>query len=191
MDKKIIEDWLKTDDGKQWEQEFKKGLLSKNNELIQSLKQANGNNADTEQRLTALQKELEQERAALKAALLSEPLAKILEQKNVFKILIPEVVNKLAEVYDLYVEGNGEHREAIGTIDGKELTLDDIVDTWANSGEGKEYINPVLPGQIVSTAPNFGTELPPTLKGRTGQQLAAMTDDDFEHVLKQEIINGC
>ena len=182
-----LEKWIATKSGTDWLNEKKAGLLSKNNELINSLKTANGSIADYELRLAAVTKEADQERGALKQALLVTPLEKLLEEKNVFKILLPHITKELCEVYDLTIKADGDNRQAVGTIDGQELPLADIVETWVKSENAKEFIQQPIVGFTMPQVKGGIVDEIQTLKGKTGRELARMTDKEFEQVLSKGV----
>lgn len=154
MDVKELEKWLDTDDGKKWLEVQKKGLLDKNAELLEKLKDANGKADTLNERIRILESDLVKEQGATKELLISKPLAEKLEKMGVYKILIPELSKTITETYGLQI-ANGN---AIGKVkeDGKEteLNLDQIIDAWAKSDSAKDCLRP-QDTKTQSTVPDF------------------------------------
>ena len=154
MDLKEIEKWLETEQGKQWLETQKKGLIDKNNELLEKLKTANGELEKANGNIQKLESDLTQSQAVISDTLLSKPLAQKLKEKGVFEVLIPNLTKTILESYGLHIaDGN-----AVGKVnkDGKEteLTLDQIIESWSKSDRAKDCFKPV-DIQTQSTSPDF------------------------------------
>jgi len=154
MDVQELEKWVLTDEGKQWIEAQKKGLLDKNTELLEKLKKANGELETANGNIQKLEGDLSKAQGVNKEVLLSRPLAEKLKQKGVFEVLIPELSKTIEGTYGLQL-ANGN---AIGkTKDGEketELTLDQIIEHWAKSDSAKDCFKP-QGIKTESTSPDF------------------------------------
>jgi hypothetical protein len=191
MDLKEIEKWVETTEGKKWLDGKKEGLIRKNEELIKELKHAGGGLSDTSLRLADVEKQLLDKQAELKRALLDIPLEKLLKENGVFEILIPQISRELCEIYDLGIKGNAGDMKITGTVMNEneplELPMGDIVDTFLKTETGRQYVNPAnMKTQIISTCLNVkgGDPSSKSLEGKTGRELAQMSDSDFQDAIK-------
>jgi len=154
MDLKELNSWVETDEGKQWLEAQKKGLLDKNSELLEKVTKGNAETGTLNERIRLLESELSKEQGITREVLLSRPLAEKLKQKGVFEVLIPELSKTIAETYGLQL-ANGN---AIGKVkEGEketELTLDQIIDTWSKSEMSKDCFKP-QEVKTQSTSPDF------------------------------------
>jgi hypothetical protein len=149
-----LQKWLETEPGKKWSEAHKKGLVDKNNELLEKLKTANGELEKANGTIQKLEGDLTQSQAVINDTLLSKPLAEKLTQKGVFPVLIPELSKTISEGYALRIaDGN-----AVGKVteNGKEtvLSLDQIIESWAKSDKAKDCFKP-RETETVSTGPDF------------------------------------
>jgi hypothetical protein len=193
MDIKELEKWSETKDGISWLDGKKAGLIKKNDELLAQLKTVNGGVSELSSRFTETEKQLEIEKAAMRQALLVQPLEKALLDKKVFPVVIPHLKSELIEVYGLDVKNvDGGSRSAIGTIelDGAkvEKPLCEIIDLWAQTESAKSYIPPgektVVSTSIVS---GVGSSHGQPLDGLSGRELAAMSDSEFNRKKKKKL----
>jgi hypothetical protein len=193
MDLKQLETWIETTEGKKWLDSQKEGLLKKNEELIKELKTAGGSLSELTQRVTDTEKQLETEKAAIRQALLVQPLQNSLTEK-VFPVILPHLMNELCETYGLAVKAASDGtRAAIGTVEINgtkvEKTLSEIVDHWTQTDGAKSYLIP-QPTTVVSTciaASGKNSQGQQQLDGLTGRELAAMTEQDFQSAVKGKL----
>ena len=154
MDLKELEKWLETEPGKQWLEAQKKGLLDKNSELLEKVSKGNAENKTLYERIGSLESDLTKSQAVVNDTLLSKPLANKLKEKGVFEVLIPELSKTIAETYGLQlVNGNATGKVKEGEKE-QELTLDQIIDTWAKLDTSKDCFKP-QDLQTQSTSPDF------------------------------------
>ncbi|MCL2185250.1 MAG: hypothetical protein FWB86_05265 [Treponema sp.] len=178
--------WLETVDGSAWLEKQKAGLIKKNEQLLNELK-----NTASGSSLAELQKQLDQEKAALHQSLIDQPLERTLLTKGIIPICIPELKRKLVQSYGLSIKADGENRTATGKIDvdgvSTEKPLSDILEIWTESTEAKEYIKPPL--HMVSTTPDLtgGDRVKPTIRGKNGRELLEMSDNDFSIAIQEEM----
>ena len=154
MDIKELEQWILTNEGQQWIEAQKKGLLDKQAEILEKLTKGNAENKTLYERIASLESNLSKEQAVNKEVLLSRPLAQKLKEKGVFEVLIPELSKTIAETYGLQLlDGN-----ATGKVNdnGKEtvLTLDQVIESWAKSDQAKDSLKP-QDIKTQSTSPDF------------------------------------
>ena len=169
MDIKELELWLETAEGKQWIEAQKKGLLDKNNELLEKITGSNAANKTLNERIINLESDLLNEQAVSKEVLLSRPLAEKLKQKGVFEVLIPEISKTISETYGLQiVNGN-----ATGKVKECEketvLSLDQIIESWSKTDKAKDSFKP-QDIKTQSTSADFKQGSTPTID----RELAAM-----------------
>jgi hypothetical protein len=189
MDLNELTEWLKTDIGQKWGEEFKAPLLNKRDELLTALKDSNGKLAEMDQRSISAASELAQERAALSAVLVDQELARLLRNKKVMETAIPATIAKLKESYALTVRADGANRLAIGKKPGMDETvsLNEIVSTWSTTPEAQQITlnnatgGGALGGSVSATASQ-------TLGSKSGPSLARMSDSDF-HALREKSMN--
>jgi hypothetical protein len=191
MDLKELEKWVESADGKKWLDGKKEGLIKKNEELIKELKTAGGGLSDTSSRLADVEKQLLDKQAELKRALLDIPLEKLLKENGVFEILIPQISRELSEVYALSIKGNAGDMKVTGTIKNEneslELPMNELVDTFLKTETGRQYVNPAnIKTQTISTCLDVkGGDRPgKPLEGKTGIELARMSDTEFQDAIK-------
>jgi len=195
MDLKALNEWTETPEGESWLNEKKQGVLSKNTELLQALKTANGGLSETSQRLADTEKALEIEKAELKRVLLDTPLDKMLKDYGCFEILIPQIIREIKETYGLSINGNAGDLKVTGTVkkeDGTEsqMPMGDIVDSFLKTETGRQYVNPAnLKTEVISTTLDVkgGSKPTDSLTGKTGQELAKMTDQEFQDAIQQSM----
>jgi hypothetical protein len=141
MDINELEKWILTNEGKQWTDNQKSGLLNKNSELLAALKETNGKLAESDQRSTAAAEELAGERAALSSLLVDQELSRLLKETHVFEMLIPTVTKELKDRHAITVKADGLKRTPFGIVKGKdgtetETSLNGIVSAWAETPDG-------------------------------------------------------
>jgi hypothetical protein len=190
MDIKELETWIKTTEGIKWLDTQKEGLIRKNEQLIGELKSAGGGVSELTQRVTDLQKQLDDKQAELKKALLFNPLDKLLKDNGCFEILIPQISRELQEIYDFTIDGNAG--DTTGKVkneaEAQALPLGVIVDTFLKSESGRQFVNPAsLKTQVISTTLDVKGGDPPCkpLEGKTGIELAQMSDSEFQTAIQQ------
>ncbi|MCL2174578.1 MAG: hypothetical protein FWB73_00905 [Treponema sp.] len=167
MDIKELEKWVTTNEGQQWLEAQKKGLLDKNNELLEKITGSNATNKTLNERITSLESDLLKSQAVVNDTLLSKPLKEKLKQKGVFEVLIPELSKTISDSYAIQiVNGN-----AIGKVKGNEteLTLDQIIESWSKSDQAKDSLKP-QEIKTQSTSADFKQGITPTVD----RELAAM-----------------
>jgi hypothetical protein len=135
-------EWVKSEDGAAWLEGQKSGLLGKNKELLEALRQTNGKAAEQAQRASDLEKILVEERGAVSKLVVDEQLARLLREMNVMEPAIPGIVSELKESYGLTAKADGQTRKAIGktkATDGseKEVDLDAILAEWSQTPTAK------------------------------------------------------
>jgi len=196
MDIKELEEWLKTNEGIQWADSLKSGLVNKRDELLAALKEANGKLAEENLRFAAAQKSLEEERAALSSVLIDKELARLLKGENVFETVIPGTVQALKESYGITVKADGPNRLARGMIKGddgteKESDLTGIVSSWIRTPEAKRIVLNTNNGGGAS-GNEFKRDIPAPNKlgGLSGRSLAAMSDDEFRNMRTMALNNA-
>jgi len=185
MDLKELETWTGTPAGIKWLDGKKEGLLKKNEQLIKELKAAGGGMSELTQRVSDLEKQLEDKQVELKRSLIDVPLEKLLKEYGVFEILIPQISRELCEVYDLRISD----MKAIGTVKNEneslELPIGDIVNDFLKTETGKQYVNPAAIKTVSTCLDVKGGDLPnKALEGKTGRELAQMSDSDFENAIQ-------
>jgi hypothetical protein len=142
MNVQELEKWILTNEGQQWLEAQKKGLLDKQAELLEKVSKGNAENKTLNERIASLESDLSTSQAVVNDTLLSKPLAEKLKQKGVFEVLIPEISKTIAGAYGLRLaDGN-----AIGKVnDGgneQELTLDQVIESWSRSEQAKDCFKP-------------------------------------------------
>jgi len=193
MDIKELEKWLETDEGKQWGEQYKAPLLSKRNELLAALKEANGKLAEQDLRsAAAAAEELIQERAALSSVLVDREIASLLKNANVFETVIPGTVAAIKETYGIQVKADGPNRIAHGMIQGedgavKESSIADIVSAWCKTPEAQKVILNTNNGGGAPGSSNRVVTKQSPLETLSGPALAAMSDAEFEAMRKQTL----
>ena len=142
MDLKELEKFILSDEGSAWLEAQKKGLLDKNNELLEKVSKGNAETKTLYERIASLESDLSKEQTVNREVLLSRPLANKLKEKGVFEVLIPELSKTIAETYGLQlVNGNAIGKVKEGEKE-QELTLDQIIDTWSKSDASKDCFKP-------------------------------------------------
>lgn len=141
MDMNELETWIKTSEGQTWADTLKKPLIDKRDELLSELKAVNGRFASEAQRAADSLKLLDEERAAIRKAVIDAPLAAALEKIGAPPGVVPGVIAELKEVGDFQVKASGLDRSAtviLKNAEGKpeELDLGSFVDRW-NKADGK------------------------------------------------------
>ena len=163
MNVQELDQWvMENEDGKQWLEAHKKGLLDKQADLLEKVTKGNAENKTLNERIGNLESELSKAQAVVNDTLLSKPLVEKLKEKGVFEVLIPELQKTIAETYGLqFVNGN-----AIGKVkDGEketELTLDQIIELWSKSDQAKDCFKP-QEIKTQSTSPDFKQGGSPTV----------------------------
>jgi len=194
MDVNELNKWLETEEGKQWSDSLKSGLVNKRDELLQALKDANGKLAEMDQRSTAAEALIKEEQAALAAVLVDQGLAQLLKDAHVFDVAVPSSIATLKETYGIKVRADGLNRSAVGIIkgdDGKEIEkpLADIVSSWSKTQEAKQVIQNTNSGggghggMVSIPQSNTG------LKNLSGPALASLSDAEFTN-MRNQALNG-
>jgi predicted nuclease with TOPRIM domain len=196
MDVKALNEWAETEAGKKWLDEKKEGLRKKNEQLIKELKSQTSGISELTQRVTDMEKALENKQAELKRSLIDIPLEKQLKEHGVFEILIPQISREISETYGLNINGNANDIKVTGTIKNENetesqiLPMNEIVDFHLKTEAGKQYVNPAnVKTEIISTTLDVkgGDKPSKTLEGKTGRELAQMSDSDFQDAIKQSM----
>jgi hypothetical protein len=193
MDINELNQWLETEEGEKWGDEFKAPLLSKRDELLAALKEANGKLAESEQRSSAAAEELSQERAALSTLVVDKELSRLLREAHVMEPIISSLVAELKERNAITVKADGPNRQAVGKTKGedgteKEASLEEIVSLWRETLAAKAVtLNNATGGG--STGSTGGVVNTPTLQALRGPDLAKMSDDQF-HIMRQNAMSA-
>ena len=189
MDLEQLEQWIETDEGKQWADALKSGLVNKRDELLKSIKDGNAALTELEQRAAAAEKSLSEERAALSAILVDQELSRLLKDARVFDNAIPSTIATLKENYVIQVKADGLNRTACGKVKGADGTetetdLAGIVTAWRKTPEAKQI---ALATSTGGGAPGSGAHAIVTtdLKNISGPALAKMSDAEFQNARSQ------
>lgn len=184
IDTAELNTWISsTEEGRAWAEALKAPLLTKRDELLESLRQANGKAAEALRAKADAEALLASERTAIEKLVVDDALAAALEKAHVFKTAIPGIVAELKESYGLQSRANGEERKALGKIkdaDGteREASIDQIVERFTASELGKSVTSSGLNvggGAIApSSAPRLTREAVAAMDPRT---IAARLDD--------------
>jgi len=196
MDVNQLNTWIETEEGKQWLDSQKSGLVNKRDELLEALKQSTAKLAEQDQRSAAAEALVKEERAALTTALVDGELVRLLKSANVFEAVVPATVALLKESHAIQIKANGPNRKASGTVKGadgteSELGLADIVSAWCRTPEAKQVIRNgntgggALPGNVIT-----GSLFTPDLKNISGQSLAKMSDAEFQSARNAALLNA-
>jgi len=192
MDLKELNSWVETDDGKQWLEAQKKGLLDKNSELLDSLHKSNADMAELGRRLAAAESSLEAEKAFVSCQLIDQKLEALLNNKRFFKTIIPHCIERLKNGYAITVKADGENRAAMGTIkdaegNEKQLSLAECFEHWSQLPDNHDLTPPQNMGGDATgnTSSSISTRTMPM----NGQELAKLTDAEFE-TLRQQTMRG-
>jgi hypothetical protein len=154
MDLQELTKWLETPEGKAWIEAHKKGLIDKNNELLEKLTSGNATTNQLNEKVVKLESDLLKANSTIREVLLSRPLADKLKTKGVFEALIPTLAETITQSYGLEIKTNGNDFEVIGKDNGKETGLDSIIDTWSKTDQAKECFKPA-DLKKESTSPDF------------------------------------
>jgi len=196
MDLKELEKWVESAEGIKWLDGKKSGLIKKNEELIKELKTASGGMSELTQRVTDMEKQLLDKQAVINDTLLSKPLEKQLKENGCFEILIPQISREISETYGLNINGNAGDIKVTGTIKNENetesqiLPMNEIVDFHLKTEAGKKYINPQnVKTEVISTSLDVkgGSKPIDSLTNKTGQELAKMTDQEFQDAIQQSM----
>jgi len=180
-----LNSWVVTDEGAAWLENQKLPLVNKKNELLSALKAGNAKIAELDQRSSAAEKALDEERSILSTFLVDKQLTELLKSANVFETVIPGTVAELKERYAIRVKADGPNRTAQGLIQGedgaaREVNLAAIVSEWSRSPEARSVILETNNG---GGAPGSGVyrKTPPAaaLAHLSGPALAKMSDAEF------------
>jgi len=154
MDLQELNKWLETAEGKQWLDSQKKGLIDKNNELLEKVTGSNATNNQLNEKVVKLESDLLKANGTIREVLLSRPLADKLKSKGVFETLIPTLAETITQSYGLEIKANGNDLNVMGKVDGKETGLDQILDAWSKGDKAKECFKPA-DLKRESTSPDF------------------------------------
>ena len=193
MDLHELNEWLKTEEGIQWLDTQKAGLVNKRDELLSALKDSNAKLAELDQRSAAAESLVKEERAALAKVMIDQGLARLLKEANIYESVIPSVTATLKETYGIQVKADGLNRLAVGKLKGdngeeKELSLNEIIDVWRKTPEAKE-VTPNLNsggGSIPMPVSNARYSIP-DLQKIQGRTLASMSDAEFQNMREQAL----
>jgi hypothetical protein len=191
MDKEALQNWLETEEGKQWAGEYKSGLVNKNSELLAAIHKSDADMAAINQRLTEAEGNLEAERAITSGYLIDAELTRLLKQANVFEEPIPRIVSAMKSAYGLTVKVDGDNRTAIGMLKNEsgedtEAALDAVVAAWAKEPDSKFFIKCTSTGGGATGSSSRGAP-PPALNRLSGQALAAMSDEQFNSIRNNQL----
>jgi len=195
MDITELETWIKTDEGKQWEEQLKAPLLKNRDLLLSELKIANGKLSEAEQRNAQTENDLSEEKAVVSKLLIDNELRRLLNNTHVFEALIPDIANSLKNAYSITVKASGGDRMAMGKLKDKEgneteAALEAIIKAWAELPESKSVIRNVNSGGGAIGSFYRGSTAPKPLSKLSGPALASMSDTEFRDRRNSEIIQG-
>jgi len=142
MDLNELNAFIATDEGKAWADGLKKPLLDKRDELLESIRQANGKTAEALRAKADLEKLYGEERQAVEKNVIDGTLARNLKEARVMEPAIPGIIAELKETYGLAVKADGPNRSATGKMKGpdgaeREVGLNDILATWSATDAAK------------------------------------------------------
>jgi len=184
--------WISSDEGKAWADALKAPLLAKRDELLISLREANGRVAQVASRATDAEKLLAEERVAVERTVVDGELTRILKDKRVMEPVIPGVIAELKQAYGLAVHADGADRRALGKLKDeagnvKDVDLSAIYAAWSQTAAAREVT--LDAGGSGGAAPGSGGHnqppAPPRLSSLSGRALASMSDEDFQTALNQ------
>jgi hypothetical protein len=194
MDVNELNQWIETEEGKKWGDEFKAPLLNKRDELLAALKEANGKLTDLEQRSAGAAEELSQERAALSALVVDKELTRMLKEAHIMEQALPSVIAELKNSYGITVKANGPEPQAIDKTKGedgteKEAGLAEIVSEWATTSAARQVLlNASAGGGASGSAWRAPTTS--TLDKLSGPALAKLSDAEFQAMRQSAIAQG-
>jgi len=122
--------------------------------------------------------------------LIDIPLENTLREYGCFEILIPQICRELSEVYDLHIKDSLPMGKLKNDNESIELPMGDIVDSFLKTETGRQYVNPArIKTEIVSTCLDVKGGNKPTnsLGNKTGQELAKMSDQEFQDAIQQSM----
>jgi len=187
-----LEKWLESEEGQQWAEGYKSPLIAKRDELLAEVKNANGRFSELEQRFNSTESELKAERDFISRQVVDKELKYQLEKAGCFDFVIPQVMQHLKDNYVITVAANGQNREAAGVIkkeDGtvQAATLTDILEHWIKLDEAKQVIKNGNTGGGAPGSTTHSNSHPNGLRGLSSQQIAAMSETEFNTRCQQEI----
>jgi hypothetical protein len=188
-----LNEWINSDEGRRWGDEYKSALLKNRDTLLSELKSSGAKLSDTDQRLVQTENELSAERAALSKFLIDNELGRLLKNVNVVETLIPAITNDLKNAYGITVKASGDDRTATGKLRDKEgneieATLSAIVDVWKELPESKQVrLNVNTGGGATGSTGRGWPTGQPDMNKLSGRQLANTSDSDFEAWRQQEL----
>jgi len=192
MDVNQLNEWINTDDGKKWGEEFKSPLLKNRDNLLSELKSSGAKFSEIEQRLIRTENELSGEKAIVSKFLIDHELNRLLENVNVVEALIPAITNDLKNAYGITVKADGDDRTVSGTLKDKEgkdveATLSAIVDAWKELPESKQVRMNTNSGGGATGGTLSQNNKPQDMNNLSGRQLANTSDSDFAAWRQQEL----
>jgi hypothetical protein len=184
--------WIETDEGKQWADILKSGLMNKNNELLAAIHKSDADMAGISQRLTEAEGNLENERAYIKSVIVDQALEALLNDRHYFKTIIPHCIETIKNAYGVNVRADGAGRSAVGTVkdaegNDKQISLSECFEHFDNIPENHDMCPPRNSG---GGAPGGGSYYGGTNTMSTdGRELAKLSDAQFE-ALRQQTLRG-
>jgi hypothetical protein len=142
MDLQELEKWITADEGKKWLEAQKKGLVDKNNELLEKVASGNAAAVQLNEKAVKLESDLLKANSTIREVLLSKPLAEKLKANGIFETLIPTLAETITKSYGLEIKTNGNDFDVMGKDNGKEQSLDQIIDAWSKLESSKECFKP-------------------------------------------------
>ncbi|MCL1814894.1 MAG: hypothetical protein FWG27_03610 [Treponema sp.] len=188
-----LNEWINTDDGKKWGDEFKSALLKNRDDLLSEIKVSGAKLSELEQRFSQTENELSAEKAALSKFLIDDELNRLLSNTTVFTDYIPMVCKTLKETYGFNVVANGDSRKAVGKYkdkDGNETEADMqaiVFDVWSKTEGAKQFMRNNNTGGGAPGSSNVSTRRLPVLNNMDGRQLAGMSDAEFTAARQQQL----
>jgi len=187
-----LNEWITTEPGQKWGDEFKSPLLKNRDDLLSELKAAGSRSSLLEQRVKETENELSLEKAALSKILIDDELHRLLSQSHVFEPHIPTVMRNLKEAHGFTVTADGDNRTVTSTLkdsEGKETaaSLADVVNAWANDKVNWPLIRGDLNTGGGAPGSGRGSQSTKNYSGLSGRELAQIPDSDFKQWQQQEL----
>lgn len=186
MNKIELETWVLTDDGKEWLDEKKSGLLSKNTELLKEISDSNAklkSLTDESNALTGKNKSYEN---YIKGKLINSTFT-----KDTSIQLIAGTNNVVTSILNEQAKANGgfslliNDKNEIKLTDGKGKDFQQYFDEFAKTDTGKSYIKNPSSGGGARGGFNDGCMTRSALESMTPEMVARNLDKpDFQNSLK-------
>lgn len=147
-----LNEWLETDEGRQWLEDQKKPLLEKRTELLANVKSLNERLREATQRADDAEGTLKTEREAFRSTLVNNTFDQFIEER-VATSFREGVKSLLSGRLTIDIEANGPQRTPVVTDginslplkDGEtelpqRVTLSDYLDRWQETEEASGYL---------------------------------------------------